>query len=127
MAAKDGQGSTIVFATSLYAGRIIDIDGPDLSRGTIETSHMGTAGLKTYIPTELVEGGSLSVTIELDAASDTPGIGAVAETITVTFGGAGGPVWAFSGFVTGWKPSASMGERMTGVLEIKVADDITYS
>lgn len=127
MASADGQGTTITFATSTYTAELLDIDGPEESRGVIDSFHMATTGAKTFIPTELYDNGSITATVVFDATSDASPISSAAETITIVFGGAtsGNPQWAFSGFCTGFKPSASMGERMTATLDIKVTGAIT--
>ena len=128
MASADGQGTTIAFGTSSFAAELIDISGPEQTRGVIESTHMGTTGAKTFIPTELIDNGSVTATVVLDAANDNVPISDAAETITIVYGGASGSAsWAFSGFCTSYKPSASMGERMTAELEIKVTGAITKS
>lgn len=128
MAAVDGTGTTITFGTSNYAAQLISVDGPSMTRETIESSHMGTTGQKTFIPTTLSDSGELSVEFEL--LTPTQGvdpdsqemIDQAAETITINWGGLGaGHTWSVNGFMTAFSPSSSMGERMTASATIKLS------
>ena len=125
MASADGQGSTITFGTSSFAAELIDIDGPEESRGVIESTHMGTTSTKTFIPTELIDNGTVTMTVVFDATNDNSPISGATETVTIVYGGVGGPSWAFSAFCINYKPQAAMGERMTATIELKITGAIT--
>ena len=120
--ANDGQGTTIVFGTSSFAGELISIDGWARARDFFETSHMGTTTAKTFSPADLQDPGEISGVFEFEGA-DAPPIGAVAETITVTWGGSGS--WAASGFMTAFEPQAQMGERMTASFTLKLSGAVS--
>ena len=122
--ACDGQGTTIVFGTSGFAGRLIGVDGPSLSREEIESSVMATEEWKTFIPKALADGGEVTLEIEHDGSDDPP-INGDAETITIDWGGLGNS-WSFSGFCKGYTPKAAMGERMTGSMTLKVSGEVSF-
>lgn len=122
MAADSGFGTTITFSTGYFA-EIISVDGPDLSRESIDTTHMGTtSGLMTFIPSDLIDNGTLSVEMAY-VPGTAPPISSAAETVTVTY--PGGTTAAFSGFMTSFSPSIPIDDRMTASAEIKVSGAIT--
>ena len=122
--AKLGNGTTLTM--SGFTANIVSIDGPDVVRDAIQTSHMGTTDYHTFIPASLVDGGSLDVEIQYDNTSTVPITGA-ATTVTIVWGGGGGRQWVFSGFVTGLNPSAAIDEVMTATVTIKVTGGLTIT
>lgn len=126
MAAPDlGIGTTVTFGTSSFSANIISVSGPGSSREAVETTHLGTTTAKTFVPSDLIDGGEMSMTIQHDGTLDPPE-NAAAETITIDWGGAGtGEKWTFSGFVTAYEPSAEIEEVMTADMTVKVTGDIT--
>lgn len=122
--ADSGFGTTITFSTGYFA-EIISVDGPDLSREAIDTTHMGTtSGRMTYIPSDLIDGGTLSVEMAYVPATAPP-ISSAAETVTVTYPDSS--TCSFSGFLTSFSPSIPIDDRMTASAEIKVSGDVTYA
>ena len=133
--AMDGNSTAIVFATSAFAANIISVDGPNITRESIETSHLGTEDNMTFLQAALSDAGEISLEIEFDPDL-TPPIGTsatpvVAETVTITWplpvGQATAATWAFTAFATSYSGGASNGERMTGTLAIKISGDITIT
>jgi len=126
--AVDGYGTTITFGTSEFTANLLSIDGPGVERAAINSSHMATANsYMTYIPAKLSDGGSVDIEFEFLGA-DTPPITAAAETITIDWAGASGNgQWSFSGFMTNYSPSASIGERMTATATVKVTGVVSYT
>lgn len=122
MAADSGFGTTITFSTGYFA-EIISVDGPDLSRESIDTTHMATtSGLMTFIPSDLIDNGTLSVEMAY-LPGTAPPISSAAETVTVTYPDSS--TAAFSGFLTSFSPSIPIDDRMTASAEIKVSGAIT--
>lgn len=120
--ADSGFGTTITFSSGFFA-EIISVDGPDLTREAIESTHMGTtSGLKTFIPSDLIDNGNLSVEMAYVPATAPP-IASAAETVTVTYPDSS--TAAFSGFMTTFSPSIPIDDRMTASAEIKVSGAIT--
>ncbi len=118
-----GTGTTIVFATSSFSADVLSVNGNDISRADIETTHMGTTGYKTYIPSDLVEGGTVDMEFAFNPNSQPPVSGA-AETITITFpipsGGTTGATLVFTGYINSWSFGDTLEEKMTGNATIKV-------
>lgn len=122
MASKKGLGTTITFGTSQFSAQIMDVSGPTVTRGTFETSHMGTTGAKTFEPEGLTDGGEVTYDIKYDPSASPP-TDQPNETITINFGGV--QAVSFTGCMTGFSPTAPMEGDMTASVTIKVCDDIT--
>jgi len=111
---------------------LISIDGPDVSRGEVDNTHMGTSDVMEYLPGQLYDGGTMTMTVEHDGdvtppiiTTDSP---VEVETITITWGSESPAAnWAFSGFMSGYKPGASIGERMEATVTVKVCGAIAVS
>jgi hypothetical protein len=101
----------------------MNINGSDVSRPDINTTHMGTTNYQTYIPGKLVEGGAIELEINFDPDA-TPPITGVAETITITFplpsGGITPADVEFTGYINSWSWADPMEEKMTADVSIKV-------
>jgi len=116
-------GITITFDTGFFA-EILEVNGPDGSRESINTSHMGTLLAHTFTPAKLVDWGSLSVNIGFESW-ETPPINSVAETVTLTF--PNGDTWAFSGFMTGFSLTAPLEDKITADCTVKISGDVTIT
>ena len=123
-----GTGTTIVFQTSGFNAFILGVDGPDQSRESIDTTHLGTTSAKTYRPGDLIDNGELSLDLAFDPDLTIP-ISSAVETIVITFpvpaGKTTGAQWSFSGFVTGHSPSVALEDKMTSKLTVKITGAIT--
>jgi hypothetical protein len=132
-----GTGSSIAFATTVWSAELLSLAWSDITRDTVETTHMGTDatpgtteyGSQTFIPVDIADGGVLTAEVHFNpdagsAALKFP-IGAVAETITVTFPNSA--TWAFSGFCTGVDVSDPMEDVMTATLTIRVTAGVTVT
>lgn len=128
MSTDQGTGTTAAFGTSGFQTGVtfIDISGT-ASRGSVETTHLGTTTAKTFEPEDLYDGGEVTMTIDWDATevSATGGFMLVtaAETVTITFPNGS---WAASMFCTSinWGPVA-VNQRMTANITLKVTGAIT--
>lgn len=127
MAALNGTGATIAFGTSSYSADILSINGSGITRPSIDTSHMGST-VRTFIPGDLVDNGTVEVEIIFDP-DDQPPISAAAETITIEFNSpeTTGAQAAGSGFVTDWEFGAPLEDKMTGTYTIKWAGAVTWT
>lgn len=125
MAVDLGTGTTITFGTSGFAANLLSIDGPGISRESIDTSHMGTSNAHTFTPGDLYDGGSIDITFEFAGDDDPPYDGAE-ELITIDWGGAGtGKKWTFNAFMTDYSPGAAIDERMEASATLKVTGAVT--
>jgi hypothetical protein len=128
MATDIGTGTTITWGTSSFAAELLDLNWTGISRGAIPTSHMGTSGYHTKIPTDLIDGGEVEVDYHFDptAANLQPPIAAAPETITITPAG-GNDTFAFTGFVTAVSRVMPFEDKMVGSFTITVGDDVTHN
>ena len=126
-AAQDGHGLTLAFAGFVY--NILSVGGPNMSRESIETTHMGTDTWKTFIPADLIDGGELTVELQYDTSSVPPIDGPVQE-MTITWGNSEADELVFMAFMTGFSPSggesgaimkASATFKVTGEPEVNPA------
>ena len=125
-----GTGASIAFGTSSFTANVMAINGNDISRAAIQTSHLGTTGNHTFMPGDLVDNGNIQLDIQFNP-DEQPPIAGAAETITISFplgaGGTNKATAAFTGFVTGWSWGAPLEELMTASITIKVSGAITWT
>ena len=117
-----GTGGTIAFATQGGSYSIISIAGHEESRGIVPTSHLGTTGQHTSIPTDLEELAPFTVRIQFLGTEGLPTF-AAAETVTVTHplisGGTTAANIAGTGYVVRRKfPDVAVGELMVGEVDV---------
>lgn len=115
-----GNGTTLTF--SGITANLIDINGPNLERGEVETTHMGTTTARTYSPDDLYDAGEVTCTVEYNG-ENFPITGAAA-TLTIDWGGAGNTS-AVSAFLKSVSPGAAIGERMTADLSFKCSGAVS--
>ena len=123
--ADSGFGTTIAFSSSFLA-EVISVDWSGIARESIETTHLTTANnAKTFIPSDVYEPGEVSVEMAFDPTTAPPITGA-AETLTVTFPGAG-DTWAAAGFLTSFDLNSPLEDRMTATAVVKLSGPITVT
>lgn len=111
-------------------GQVKDINGPSLTRSTIDvTDHDSTDGFREFV-SGLVDPGEISFTIGYDngnaqhaalltnMASDSCTMAAWQLTLNVCSGTA---VWTADGFVTGFAPSTPIEGENTVAVTVKVS------
>lgn len=129
-----GTGTQIAFLTSGFSAQVLDVTPPEVSRESVDTSHMGTAapaagsfGNRTFIFGKLVDGGELSFEIHFDP-DDVPPIHELAEQIKITFpvpaGLTNGAEWEFPGAMTSYAPAVPLDDKMVASITVKVAGPI---
>lgn len=127
MATNIGTGTTVTFGTSAFTFDLLSVNWDSIAREAINTSHMGTTGAHTFMPTDLVDNGEIQIEGAFIGNLDPPIDGAV-ETITVNVAGAGaGHQWAASGFMTNFSLGIPLEEKMTFTATLKVSGAITIS
>lgn len=116
-----GTGTTIAFGTSSFDAELLSLNGNDISREDIDVTHMGSTAYREFMPSDLVDGGSIDMEIMFDP-DEQPPINAAAETITITFPTslASGATFVFTGYVNSWSWGDPMEDKMTAQLTIKV-------
>jgi len=116
--AATGNGATVTWGASGSIGDITSISGVGGSRESIDTSHLGTTGGRSFIPSDLVDYGELS--IEGFWNGSLAPIASAAETVTITIGTtAGSKAWAGTAFCTNWETSTPLDDLVSYSLTLK--------
>jgi len=125
-----GTGLSVAFGTTSFTAEIIGVNGNDVSREVIETSHLSTTTWKTFMPGDLTDPGELELEIAFDP-DDTPPHTNAAETVTVTFptptGKTSGATLACSMFLTSWNWGAPLEGKMTANITLKCSGTPTWT
>jgi len=117
-------GITIAFGTSGFGGEIVDVNGPSLSRESIDTTHQGTSTARTFSPADFYDAGELTYTVHFNP--DTlPPVAEVAETITLTW--PAGATWVFTGFMTAFANTGTLDDKMTADVTVKGSGTVVPS
>lgn len=120
-------------------GQVKDIEGPNMSRETVDvTHHQSTGGYRKFLAS-LRDAGEITFSVELDPSDPShdqnTGLLALFEKDTATNfrlvfpveGQVGYLGYAFAGFVTGYSPKAPVTGSLTADITIRVAGAITQS
>ena len=111
---------------------VVSISGPGISLDTVDvTAHDSTDGWEEVVPT-ILRSGEVTFEINYDPATAShrnAANGLIARMVgrnadTWTFGGPMG-VWAFSGYVTGFEPSAPHDGKLSASVTIKPTGVVT--
>lgn len=126
-----GQGATLAFGTAVFVANYLSISPKGISRASLETTNLGTTTAHAFTPEDLINNGEVTCEYFYDPKTAPP-IGAVPETITITYpipvSNSTGTTLAGSGFVTEYvQGSAMIGELMKGSLTFKWAGTVTLT
>jgi hypothetical protein len=130
-------GVTLVAGTSAWSFDLTGINHTGVSRGSVASSHMGTAaagagkyGNMTFLPGDLSDPGSLEVEGFYNPDTEPP-IDQPAETWTVTYAASGGDstggIHAASGFLTDFNTTGPLDDAMTFSATIKLSGNVTQT
>lgn len=83
----NAQGASVTFGTSGLTGKVLSVSSVQQSREVLDITDLSIAagGAKRSIPADLYDPGTVDVEFLYSSAQALPDIGAVAETITITF------------------------------------------
>lgn len=127
MATDIGTGTTVTFGTSSFTADLLSVSHSGIAREAIQTSHMGTTSDHTFMPTDLVDNGELTLEIAFVATLTPPILtNGAAETITVAYAGSA-TTWSFSAFQTGFEITAPLEDKMTATVTLKVTGAVTVA
>lgn len=125
-----GTGASLTFATTGFTADIRSIDGQDISREVIDTTHLGTTSYKTFMPSDLADPGGLEFEIMYDPNAQPP-VTSAAEVITVTFpvpaGLSTGATMSATGFISSWNWKVPLEDLMTANITVKFSGTITFA
>ena len=129
-----GTSATFAFGTTPIALDFTSIEASGVTRESIDVSHLGTTGAKAFIAAKLYDAGELTFEGLMDPNLGDAlviKVGAVAETMTVTFptpsGGSSGSTFAATGFLTSFEWGVPMEEEMTFSMTVKLTGVITWT
>jgi hypothetical protein len=120
--ARNAQGTTINFGTSGFNAEITAVNGENIQRAVINTSHLGTTVSHTKMPSDLIDEGDVSLEFHFDSG-DIPPISGDPETVTIAFPGGGGVTG--SGFISSWSWGAPLDDKLTGTATLTWAGTAT--
>ena len=121
-----GHGTTVAFAGTEFTAQFTSIGGGDISRESIETTHLAqTNAHKTFIPSDLIDPGEREFEFYYEP-NNIPHMTNHQETITITF--PDGAVEASAGFFTSFsRPTMVSEDLITATATIKLTGAITYT
>lgn len=136
-----GTGTSIVFGTNPYSGKLLSVEWSGISRPSLAVSHMSTTvatgattnfGDALFIPGLFVDPGELALEFQFDPDQEFPNLHAVSSgTCTVTFPKVAGDstaakFTASDSFWTAIDISIPMEEVMTISITIKLSGVVAY-
>jgi len=131
-----GTGIIIAFGTSGFTAEILGVTPYSAERESVETTHLTTAaagasqiGGKTYIPADITDGGTMSISGHFNPDTVAP-LESDAETITITYplqsGNTIQAALSFSGFMTNYNPNEFVvNGKMEFTADIKISGPIS--
>jgi hypothetical protein len=133
-----GQLTTVTFGTSAFAGKYMSVEVDTWKRGEIKTSHLGTSGWDTFIPTSLKDAGTITLKLQFDSTEATHATrgydivgtgayagGAISESIVIDWGNQSASVWTFAGFCTGIQTTAEIDTLHEVTFTFKCTSSVT--
>ena len=127
--ADTGNSATIAFATTAFTASWTEFDLGNETLDALESSHLATTNYKTFVPSDLKDGGTITGTFFWDQSFSTFPSTGTAETVTVTFplksGESTAATFAATGFISDIKrPTVVNGDLMMGELTVQL-DGVT--
>ena len=128
MAIQVGTGATLTFSGVVVNLTSIAMTG--MSRESIETTHLGTSGARTFLEGDLYDPGSIECEFQLDdapnaSAADVEAFLQLANAnFTVKMATSQGQ-WTGNAFATDVSWNLPLEELATGTLTLKIVGDIT--
>lgn len=119
------RGIRIIFEDSGFSGCITNVTPPNITRESLDISCQSDNGAMKFIPAWLYDGGELTFTVQLDPETIPPIItdAPANEIVRIEFPDSLGQ-WEFLGHMSGYAPTADLGQVMQAAVTVKVADDI---
>ena len=126
-------GGTLAFGTSTVLSiEILSGSRTGMSIVDINTSTTITTGdSHTYIPGDLIEGGSYQFDVLYDPDDDMDALMGISQTITITYAVHSSKSTAvrkvFTGWINSFDEQLPLEDKLTASLGIKVASDVTHT
>jgi hypothetical protein len=124
----EGTGTSISFGASGFSADIISVDLNERARQTIETTHLGTKGAKTYKPGEVVDLGEMTVVVDHNP-NELQLVGYPVESIVISYPLQAGEVVPtkiplFGLIIAQGDQQMQMDKRMVTKLKVKLSNSI---
>lgn len=128
---KRGDGATSEVFTTV--AEVKSISGPSLSMETIDATHMESpSGFREWLPS-FKDGGEVTFDLNfLPAVAAQTGLTTDFKNRTkrnwkIVWPNTGATKWSFAGYITGFTPSAAVGDILAASCTIKVTGDVVIS
>lgn len=119
-----GHGTTITFASGFFA-EILGIQWSGIARTSVDQTHFGTTGAKSFTPADLSDSGELSVEMQYLTTSIPP-VDAPAETCTITLPVTPPKTIVCEAFLTGFEITFADEEKVRATSTLKFTGPITW-
>lgn len=121
-----------MFTIAGCSGNVLSVSAPKMSVGKLETTHMQTAGWRTYISDGLRGVDSFEVTMQTSAAlvQDIFDVFSAGESVACVFTGNDLPAWSFDGILLTFdlgKADAKSPDIEQVIITVQPTDDITIA
>ena len=130
MAGTPDLGTGVVLTFAGITVNLTNIGMSGISREAIDTTHLGSSGAKSYLPSDLYEPGSLECEFQVDTTGPVTTqqiatfMGTSVEAWTIQSGGSLGK-WTGNGFIVDFSQDWPTEELMTGSFTLKCTGAIT--
>ncbi len=121
-----GHGTTLAFSAATgFIGEILSLNRSGIERTPVPTTHFGTTGGKTFVPSDTYDPGELVLEMVHQPDVVPPIVGA-AGTLTITWP-TGSETEVFSGFLVGYEETAADEEQVRGTARFKASGAVSWS
>jgi len=121
-----GTGTTVVFSAATgFLAAPLSVEHSGIERASVDTTHLGTSAARTYKAGDLYDPGEVTVALAFDPTVSPPIVGTPTGTLTITYAVAG--VWSASAFVTGFRVTAALEERVEAEITFKLSGALTVT
>lgn len=126
------KGFAVVFASSGYSFRIVDVNPRNEEVEDVDVTHQGSDTHREYEPGTFIEGGETTLKIHHDSTlTVNVGNGGSTETVTVTYPLPTGKTTPaqrqFPGYIKSYNETANLGAVIEAEVVVKVAGKPTYT
>jgi len=123
-----GTTMTVTFGTSSYAASITGVTNDNRTVPVLDTTHMGTTNSRTKTVGDLVDEGTLTLTVFYDQDDPAP-VNSTSETVTQTFrtpaAKTAGATKAGTAAVTSESINVPLEDMMTATVVVTWLDEVT--
>lgn len=124
------KGFTI--SLSSFTGKLMDIDGPGLTREALDITHQATATYKEKTPSPFVDGEPINIKFQSNDSDNfttliTASTAAFVLTYPVAIGRTTAASWSVSAFLTSIKQTGALGQVITGDATITPTGTPTFT